>query len=316
MLLKATRGVICLTFIICQVASVIEAPRLLTSKKLEKSLKSVDHHEKGEEDILSQTLQHISHSFDPIPPLEPTKVLRKTPTVISYNHSVAESLGGGLQHSFEINPSSTAPTSKYSSSWSWSNYTKPKPRSIWPQCSKLPRCLNFASMNDGDDPTKSKECEKWKELINYPVIVGDMDGSGSRGITWLLRSGGIWMRTTNEWLDWAKDEHRLSNTIMEATRSLDYKVESLPKSVRDRATKQVEGVLREFNNVGRTQIGKWKDRKLKPFEKGLDAKQCPKRAGWKHGPTLFLQPVYNYITKGKFSFVHLIRFVHCFTVHV
>ena len=50
-----------------------------------------------------------------------------------------------------------------------------------------------------------------------------MDGSGSRGITWLLRAGGVWMRTTNEWLDWARDEHPLSNALMQATHSLDYK---------------------------------------------------------------------------------------------
>lgn len=55
------------------------------------------------------------------------------------------------------------------------------------------------------------------------VIVGDMDGSGSRGITWLLRAGGVWMRTTNEWLDWARDEHPLSNALMQSTHSLDYK---------------------------------------------------------------------------------------------
>ena len=34
-------------------------------------------------------------------------------------------------------------------------------------------------------------------MINYPVLVGDMDGSGSRGITWLLRAGGVWMRYAN-----------------------------------------------------------------------------------------------------------------------
>lgn len=61
-------------------------------------------------------------------------------------------------------------------------------------------------------------------LFWYRKVVGDMDGSGSRGITWLLRAGGVWMRTTNEWLDWAKDEHPLSNAIMHATHSLDYKV--------------------------------------------------------------------------------------------
>ena len=63
-----------------------------------------------------------------------------------------------------------------------------------------------------------------------------MDGSGSRGITWLLRAGGVWMRTTNEWLDWARDEHPLSNALMQSTHSLDYKyVLSWPFSI-DRAT--------------------------------------------------------------------------------
>ena len=35
------------------------------------------------------------------------------------------------------------------------------------------------------------------------------------------------MRTTNEWLDWAKDEHYVSNVVMEATHSVDYDVRSL-----------------------------------------------------------------------------------------
>lgn len=56
------------------------------------------------------------------------------------------------------------------------------------------------------------------------MLVGDMDGSGSRGVTWLLRAGGVWMRTTNEWLDWAKDEHPLSNVLVEKTHSMDYEV--------------------------------------------------------------------------------------------
>jgi hypothetical protein len=38
-------------------------------------------------------------------------------------------------------------------------------------------------------------CSKWRQgLSNFPVIVGDMDGSGSRGVTWLLRAGGVWSK--------------------------------------------------------------------------------------------------------------------------
>lgn len=48
-------------------------------------------------------------------------------------------------------------------------------------------------------------------------------------------------------------------------------------------------------------------RPLKSWEKGLDREECPRRIGWKHGPILFLLPVYNAVTSGRFTFVHLIR---------
>jgi hypothetical protein len=35
------------------------------------------------------------------------------------------------------------------------------------------------------------------------------------------------VRTTNEWLDWAKDEHYVSNVVVEATHSVDYDVSCL-----------------------------------------------------------------------------------------
>jgi hypothetical protein len=239
----------------------------------------------------------LSHALDPIPPLEPHRV----PRVSSSDPNSAPPPLPDL-------PSEEPPplplqtqqqhTSTPHTSWSWGNYTFP-PRDIWPQCSSLPNCLKFN--------IQVKGCEKWKQVGSYPILVGDMDGSGSRGITWLLRAGGVWMRTTNEWLDWAKDEHPLSNALMQSTHSLDYQVKQLPKDLRARAETQVKGVLAEFTNVAQTQLGKWQSRTLKPWEHGLDAATCPRRIGWKHGPTLFLQPIYNHVTGGKFTFVHLIR---------
>eukprot|EP00614_Pseudopedinella_elastica_P004417 CAMPEP_0172600854 /NCGR_PEP_ID=MMETSP1068-20121228/21009_1 /TAXON_ID=35684 /ORGANISM="Pseudopedinella elastica, Strain CCMP716" /LENGTH=607 /DNA_ID=CAMNT_0013401653 /DNA_START=25 /DNA_END=1851 /DNA_ORIENTATION=+ len=199
--------------------------------------------------------------------------------------------------SASFHPSSKAATG--GSPWSWANYTT-LPAEDWPVCSALPNCLNFK-------PAEEHACGKWRQVSNYPVLVGDMDGSGSRGMTWLLRAGGVWMRTTNEWLDWAKDEHPLSNQIMHATHSLDYQFEKLPRETRARAEAQVRGVLKEFASVAQTQMGKWSHRALKPWEKGLDARECPRRVGWKHGPTLFLQPVYQRVTGGRFTFVHLVR---------
>jgi hypothetical protein len=81
----------------------------------------------------------------------------------------------------------------------------------------------------------------------------------------------------------------------------------LPKDLKARATKQVTDTLREFANVGQTQLGKWTARQLRPWEKGLDGPQCPRRMGWKHGPTLFLQPVYEHVTGGRHTFVHIVR---------
>ena len=220
------------------------------------------------------------------------------------------------------------------------NYSKPA-FSDWPQCSsRMDNCLPMRQtpLNDG--------CERWRNIADYPVLVGDMDGSGSRGLTWLMRAGGIWMRTTNEWLDWAKSEHPLSNKIMETTHSVDYKVKQLPDVKRIAAENLVKSTLREFANVAQTQLGKWSHRNLKPWEKDLDSKECPRRIGWKHGqvfynslmlsefcmikytsnrsddtklngfvddfsychrPLLFLQPVYESITQGRHTFVHLIR---------
>ena len=220
------------------------------------------------------------------------------------------------------------------------NYSKPS-LSDWPQCSsRVDNCLptRQTPLNHG--------CERWRNIADYPVLVGDMDGSGSRGLTWLMRAGGIWMRTTNEWLDWAKSEHPLSNKIMETTHSVDYRVKQLPDVKRIAAENLVKSTLREFANVAQTQLGKWSHRNLKPWEKGLDSTECPRRIGWKHGqvfyksfmlsasrmikytsnrsddtklngfvdafsfchrPLLFLQPVYESITQGRHTFVHLIR---------
>ena len=80
------------------------------------------------------------------------------------------------------------------------------------------------------------------------------------------------MRTTNEWLDWAKSEHPLSNKLMEATHSVDYATKMLPDAKRRAAEEQVKGTLREFANVAQTQLGKWNHRTLRPWEKGIDAK--------------------------------------------
>ena len=66
-------------------------------------------------------------------------------------------------------------------------------------------------------------------------------------------------------------------------------------------------MLKELANVAQTQLGKWPKRVLKPWERGLDRAECPVRVGWKHGPTLFLQPVYEHVTGGRYTFVHLIR---------
>ena len=282
--------------------------------------------------LLARTLSTLTHALDPVP------------------------AGVGVHVELRPGSSPAADVPPAPSTWSWSNYTRPA-EDVWPQCSKTPNCLAFSA---------APGCEKWKQIAKYPVVVGDMDGSGSRGITWLLRAGGVWMRTTNEWLDWAKDEHPLSNVIMHATHSTDYQVDlgtregggatwhiaschacrrpargrqwmlrvraglpssplsheqhynptfphfppqlkALPKDVRARAEAQVQGVLKEFANVAQTQLGKWTHRTLKEWEKGLDAAECPRRMGWKHGPTLFLQPVYQHVTGGRHTFVHLIR---------
>lgn len=74
-----------------------------------------------------------------------------------------------------------------------------------------------------------------------------------------------------------------------------------------RAIKQATDTIREFANVGQTQLGKWTSRQLRPWEVGLDRKECPRRMGWKHGPTLFLQPVYEHVMGGRHTFVHIIR---------
>lgn len=54
------------------------------------------------------------------------------------------------------------------------------------------------------------------------------------------------MRTTNEWLDWAKNEHRLSNDIMSRTHSLDYDFATLPPKLRKAVADQIKGALDEF----------------------------------------------------------------------
>ena len=77
----------------------------------------------------------------------------------------------------------------YGSSWSWTNYSSTAPHDVWPTCSKPPNCVRRSGRGKADH-----RCLKWSHVINYPVLVGDMDGSGSRGITWLLRAGGVWMR--------------------------------------------------------------------------------------------------------------------------
>lgn len=185
-------------------------------------------------------------------------------------------------------------------SWSWANYTRP-PHDQWPRCSKAP------SSNCVDVDHSNKACTKWRQIGNHAVIVGDMDGSGSRGIVMLLRAGGVWMRTTNEWLDWAKSEHGLANTLMEQVHSMDYSFKALTRQNQGKARDQVKNVLKEFTNVGQTQLANWPHRKRQKYEEGLDPRTCPVRIGWKHGPTLFLQPLYEEVTGGRFTFVHLIR---------
>lgn len=148
-------------------------------------------------------LSSLSHALDPVSPVELEHRVTRDSTHVAFSTDETKD----QQHStLDTNPTT---------SWSWSNYTFPA-HDIWPQCSSTPNCLKFSFDKQG--------CEKWKQVASYPILVGDMDGSGSRGITWLLRAGGVWMRTTNEWLDWAKDEHPLSNAIMQSTHTLDYQV--------------------------------------------------------------------------------------------
>jgi hypothetical protein len=70
--------------------------------------------------------------------------------------------------------------------------------------------------------------------------------------------------------------------------------------------------LSEFASVAEKELMTWGSKarhlkSLKPWEHGLDPPSCPKRIGWKHGPTLFLLPVLQHLTKGRFTFVHLVR---------
>lgn len=187
------------------------------------------------------------------------------------------------------------------SPWSFDNYTKPNAHAEWPRCSRPPNCLPRG-------PALQGACAKWKNYHDYPVLVGDMDGSGSRGVTWLLKAGGVHMKTTNMWMDWATNEHGLSNRILDITHSADYDIDQLPGDVRKDVTAQVSKVLnKQFKVTVDTLLPDWNPARVKKAAQYSDPGHCPMRAGWKHGPLVFLLPVYNAVTARRFTFVHLIR---------